>query len=102
MADDLGVVLLAVGKVAVTLPPSTASATTWLLVTMWPWVSKTKPVPVPPSPLELSASMVTVLGSALAATPATVPASRLRSPPVCCAAETVVDVVESSLSLASV
>ncbi|MDQ0582063.1 hypothetical protein QF030_004241 [Streptomyces rishiriensis] len=38
------------------MPPSTASATTWLLVTMWPWVSKTKPVPVPPSPLLDSAS----------------------------------------------
>ncbi len=78
------------GKVALSLPPSTASATTWLLVTMWPSLSKTNPVPVPPSPLLPSAWMVTVLGSALAATPATVPASRLREPPVS-EAETVVE-----------
>ncbi len=78
------------GKVALTLPPSTASATTWLLVTMWPSVSKTNPVPVPPSPLVDSASMVTVLGSALAATPATVPGSRLTEPPLS-EAETVVE-----------
>ena len=83
------------------LPPSTASATTWLLVTMWPWVSKTKPVPVPPSPLLDSASMVTVLGSALAATPATVPGSRLTEAPLS-EAETVVEPVLSSLFFASV
>ncbi len=85
------------GKVALTLPPSTASATTWLLVTMWPSVSKTNPVPVPPSPLLLSASMVTVLGSACWATPAMVPASRLTSPPVS-EAETVVEELSSSLA----
>lgn len=83
------------------LPPSTASATTWLLVTMWPWVSKTKPVPVPPSPLLDSASMVTVLGTALAATPATVPGSRLTEVPLSEAA-TVVEPVLSSLFFASV
>jgi hypothetical protein len=83
--------------VAVTLPPSTASATTWLLVTMWPWVSKTKPVPVPPSPSLDSAWMVTVEGSALAATPATVPGSRLTDPPLS-EAETVVEPVSSFLA----
>ncbi len=89
------------GKVALSLPPSTASATTWLLVTMWPCLSKTKPVPVPPSPLLPSASIVTVLGSALAVTPATVPGSRLTSPPLV-EAETVVEPVLSSLFFASV
>lgn len=82
------------------MPLSTASATTWLLVRMWPWVSKTKPVPVPPSPLLPSASMVTVLGSAVAATFATVPGSRLRSPPLSEAA-TVVEPVESSFRSAA-
>ncbi len=46
---------------------------------MWPSLSYTKPVPVPPSPSPDFASMVTTLGRALAATPATVPASRLKS-----------------------
>jgi hypothetical protein len=46
-------------------------------------------------PLLLAASMVTVLGSALAATPATDPEATLTSPPLV-AAETVVEPLEFS------
>lgn len=65
-------------KVAVSLPPSAAGATTWLLVRMWPCLSKTKPVPVPLSELPV-ASMVTTLGRAFLAIAATEVEARLRS-----------------------
>ncbi len=66
-------------KVAVSLPPCAALATTWLLVRMWPSLSKTKPVPVPSSPPP-EERIVTTLGSALAAIPATDLGERLSFP----------------------
>lgn len=67
---------------AVTLSPvlkvtaiSLESATTWLLVRMWPCSSRTKPVPVP-LPFSPRTCRVTTPGSAVAAIPATLPGAR--------------------------
>ena len=60
-------------------PPLAASATTWLLVTMWPWSSSTQPDPVPSLVPDLT-SMVTTLGMALAAMLAIDPAGRVVAP----------------------
>ncbi|CAM5227777.1 hypothetical protein SBADM41S_03049 [Streptomyces badius] len=87
-------------NVADSSPDSAAEATTWLLVRMWPSLSYTKPVPVPPSPSPPCASIVTTLGSAFAATPATVPAGRFRSLGVS-EADTVVELPDEPLSLRS-
>ena len=58
-----------------------ASATTWLLVMTWSWLSRTNPEPVAPPPGVPSAPplawICTVLGSTLAATAAMLPLSAL-------------------------
>ena len=56
--------LVRTSRAALAVWPS--RVTTWVLVRMWPWSSRTMPEPVPPE-LPLVALMVTTLGDAFSA-----------------------------------